>query len=173
MKVKVNSVIFRNNNKFKKYKDSLYSSWIEILEANEEEEFVNIDADEIIQDDLDIILSEPSTKLSGFHFYAEIDSELLELDTPLAFPNSKVLIDEVEEQKLLKDYIFGNMKIKNDKALIKIDYCTLANRSKIDHNNLTHEFLELFLNEYANNQLTNIFTSKDAIAEKKAEYEVV
>lgn len=101
----------------------------------------------------------------NYDFYCEIGKSKLDEPVPATFPNSG--------DKLLKDYAFGYRKIKGDKVLLKIDYCTMGANAKVDNSNLTHEFLSLFLGEYGNSDYSNIYTSKDSIAEIKATYEEI
>ncbi len=111
------------------------------------------------------------TWFSEYNFYCEIDKTLLDETVPDTFPNS-VKTEEPLTYKTLREYLFGAILENETNAFIKIDYSTASNGNKIDNSNLTQEFLVLFTGEYGNDTLSNIYTSKEAIETKRAEYNV-
>lgn len=141
--------------------------------ANKDNTEIEIEFKDIYQDLFPKMVAD-DIKMEGTNFYCEIDSAKLDEPVPKDFPNSSITIgtekESVVKQKLLKDYIFGSPLIKDGKALIIIGYSNLPRNSRTSNSITTDSFLRKFLIEYANKDLSNIFTEDSIIATKKEEF---
>jgi len=116
----------------------------------------------------------PDFDISNYDFYMEIDSDLLDKKINSDFPLSEIEEDGKVTTKTLRDYLFSDViRIKDDKALVQLDYWDISPNYKQNENNLTFELLKCFIENYSNDSMSNIYTEAAVIDSKIEEFDGV
>ncbi len=113
-------------------------------------------------EDMFKLLYSDDARFTGYEFYIEVDKARLDEEVFPEFPVSGKL----------RDVIHGNIYENEDKAFFLISYKDLGtHRSSLDIN--THELLNIFITDYAEEDLSNIYTQESVIKAKINEYNPV
>ena len=92
--------------------------------------------------------------------WIEVDAELLDKKNTL----------NIADDRTLKDYVLMSY-IKDNKALIKAAHCDVGSRSRIGFT--SNDELRLFISEFANADMSNVYVENVAIKAKLDEYSEV
>jgi len=127
------------------------------------------------------MLQVPLIDFTDYDFYCELDSSELDIPVHVDFENSTIQdgVDEddnpVMRQLTLREYHMGYLAEKDGKALLTLDHADHYDpKYKLNDLGRDHNFLVTWCNLYGTPvTLGNIYTSHNAIATKKVEYESV
>ena len=102
--------------------------------------------------------------------WIEVDKSVLDMKVPAHFPGITTIIEdgsEFSKNILFKDYVMG-YKQHGEKALLFISHKDNMNSRNFP---TSSEELYCFVDQFSNQDLSNVFTQDSSIAAKKAEYQ--
>ncbi len=157
-----------SSEELKNYKDSLYFEGIFPIRELSPKGLVTFEVSQLDQGALPLLMQIPAgLNIKGYKFYSELPLDKLDEPVPVSFPNCWK-DEEKTILKTLREYHAQFIKIKKDKCLLRIGE-GLGNGTHSSKTSYNFEILKAWVSEY-DSTCSKIYTSKEAIAEIEASY---